>query len=77
MAKKKSVKQLGDENLLHLVGELQKKIAYEKTLNSLAMDQSADNLIASKILHAKYNFLYKEARLRNAPSEQTNSVISQ
>lgn len=64
MASKK-VKHLGDEELIALIEKLQDEIAIQKNLNPTTLDMSEDNIIAGKILLAKYAFLYDEARHRH------------
>lgn len=75
MAKKPTIKQQGDQELLALVTKIQQKMNYNRTLDDLSIDQSSDNLIANKILRAKYNFLYREARERQAHSQSVASVV--
>lgn len=77
MRRKNQVKQLGDERLISAIGKLQKQLANQKMFDQTTIDYSEDNRIANKILQAKYNFLYEEARRRNTKSSNSDSVITQ
>lgn len=68
MAKKISLKEQGDQALLSLLTKIQQKMIYDRSFDELVIDESEDNLIATKILHAKYNFLYRQVRLRRPKS---------
>lgn len=74
---KYKVKKLGDEMLIDSISRLQKQLANQKMFDQTTIDYSEDNRIANKILHAKYNFLYEEARRRNTKSSSSDSVITQ
>lgn len=72
---RKNVKKLGDEELIALIEKLQEEIAIQKNLNPTTLDMSEDNIIAGKILLAKYTFLYDEARHRHTRfSGFTNAI---
>ncbi|WEV41021.1 YaaL family protein [Lactobacillus sp. ESL0684] len=74
MARNK-VKKLGDQRLVMMVEKLQSEIAVQKTLAPTTLDMSTDNIVANKILQAKYSFLYNEARRRNTRfSGYTNAI---
>lgn len=77
MKKHDQIKQLGDKNLIELVLRLQRQLSNKKILDQTTLDYSNDNLITDKILKAKYNFLYSEARKRNTKSSDYESVITQ
>jgi hypothetical protein len=63
--KKDKIKEKGDQELVALVEKIQDQIAWQQSLNQTTVDMSADNVVASKILRAKYSFLYDEARHRH------------
>lgn len=77
IGKKHHVKEEGDEKLLKVISNLQHQLVVEKTFDSTTVDLSVENRISDKILHAKYNFLYEEARRRHAKSSNPYSVITQ
>lgn len=77
MRRRGQVKRLGDERLIEVISRLQKQLANQKIFDQTTIDSSDDNVIANKILHAKYNFLYEEARRRNTKSSSSGSVITQ
>lgn len=77
MRRRGQVKRLGDERLIEAISRLQKQLANQKIFDQTTIDYSDDNVIANKILHAKYNFLYEEARRRNTKSSSSGSVITQ
>ncbi|MDF7638391.1 YaaL family protein [Lactobacillus sp. ESL0791] len=77
MRKKDIVKEQGDQLLVDLIEKLQAEIALESDLDQTTMDLSDDNIAASKILQAKYSFLYKEARHRNTRFSGFTNAISQ
>ncbi len=74
---KNKVKKIGDEMLIDVISRLQKHLANQKMFDQTTVDYSDDNRIANKILQAKYNFLYEEARRRNTKSSSSDSVITQ
>ncbi|CCI81157.1 YaaL family protein [Lactobacillus hominis] len=74
---KNKVKKIGDEMLIDVISRLQKQLANQKMFDQTTVDYSDDNRIANKILQAKYNFLYEEARRRNTKSSSSDSVITQ
>lgn len=76
IGKKHHVKEEGDEKLLAVISSLQHQLVVEKTFASTTIDLSVENRIADRILHAKYNFLYEEARRRHAKSNDPYSVIT-
>lgn len=76
MAKNK-IKEQGDARLIKLVEKLQDQIAFQQNLNQSTLDMSTDNIITSKILQAKYSFLYDEARHRNTRFSGITSAITQ
>ncbi len=71
------VKAVGDQELLALIVDLQERLANQHALDSTTLDWSEENEIAIKILHAKYLFLYNEARRRHTKSSIFESVITQ
>lgn len=72
---KNKVKEEGDRRLVTLVEKLQNEIALQNDLNQNTIDMSDDNVVASKILRAKYSFLYDEARHRRTKfSGITNAI---
>lgn len=73
---KKRLREQADDSLMESISRLQQKLALTKTLQATSMDDSPENVIALKILKAKYNFLFKEARLRQTSSAGPNNVIS-
>lgn len=77
IGKKHHVKEEGDEKLLKVISDLQHQLVVEKTFSSTTLDLSVENRIADRILHAKYNFLYEEARKRHARSKNPYNVITQ
>ncbi|QNQ81881.1 DUF2508 family protein [Lactobacillus sp. PV037] len=77
MREKIDIKKVGDGRLIATVTRLQRQIAMQKTFEPTTLDLSTDNRIADKILHAKYNFLYNEARRRHTASSNSDSVITQ
>lgn len=77
IGKKRHVKEAGDEKLLKVISNIQHQLVVQKTFASTTLDLSNENRIADRILHAKYNFLYEEARRRHAKSSNPNSVITQ
>lgn len=76
MAKNK-IKTHGDQELVSLVEKLQRQIALQHDLNQTTVDMSADNIVASKILRAKYSFLYDEARHRGTRFSGITNAITQ
>lgn len=75
MAKNK-IKEQGDARLIKLVEKLQDQITFQQNLNQSTLDMSTDNIITSKILQAKYSFLYDEARHRNTRFSGITSAIT-
>lgn len=63
IGKRHKVKKAGDERLL-------------KVFDQTTIDYSFDNRVLNKILHAKFIFLYEEARRRNTKSSSSSSVIT-
>lgn len=74
---KNHVKKLGDQELIKVISRLQSQRANKKMFDQTTIDLSDDNRIADRILQAKYNFLYEEARRRNTKSSILDSVITQ
>ncbi len=71
------IKKLGDERLSATIEKLQEEIAVEKSLSATTLDMSEDNIIANKILLAKYAFLYQEARHRHTRFSGFTNAISE
>ena len=71
IGKRHKVKKAGDERLLKVVAQLQRQLFDQTTI-----DYSFDNRVLNKILHAKFIFLYEEARRRNTKSSSSSSVIT-
>lgn len=77
MARKNKVKAEGDQRLITLVEKLQNEIALQKDLDQNTLDMSDNNVVANKILHAKYAFLYSEARYRHTSFRGITNAITQ
>lgn len=77
MSKHNKIKEQGDQKLITLVEKLQNEIALQNGLDQNTLDMSDDNLIASKILRAKYTFLYDEARYRHTRFSGITNAITQ
>lgn len=75
IGKRHKVKKAGDERLLKVVAQLQRQLAEQKVFDQTTIDYSFDNRVLNKILHAKFIFLYEEAR-RNTKSSSSSSVIT-
>lgn len=73
---KHNLREQADSQLMTSIANLQQQLALTKTLSETSLDDSPDNIVALKILKAKYNFLFKEARLRQTSSKGLNNVIS-
>lgn len=71
------IKQKEDARLMALIQKLQQQIANEQELDQTTLDMSEDNIIATKILQAKYNFVYNEARYRKTKYSGITSAITQ
>lgn len=77
MAKRNKIKEEGDKRLITLVEKLQSEIALQNDLDQTTLDMSDDNVVASKILRAKYTFLYNEARYRHTSFSGITNAITQ
>ena len=77
MKNKEKIKELGDANLINKISELQIYLSNQRILNQTTVDLSEENRILDLILHAKYHFLYDEAKYRHVRSKYSNSVITQ
>ena len=78
MAKKiDKVKADGDQRLVDLIEKLQNELSFQQDIDQTTLDMSDDNVVANKILKAKYSFLYNEARHRNTRFSGVSSVITQ
>ena len=77
MSKHNIIKEQGDKKLITLVEKLQNEIALQNGLDQNTLDMSDDNLVASKILRAKYTFLYDEARYRHTRFSGITNAITQ
>lgn len=77
MSKHNKIKEQGDKKLITLVERLQNEIALQNGLDQNTLDMSDDNLVASKILRAKYTFLYDEARYRHTRFSGITNAITQ
>lgn len=77
MARKNKVKEEEDKRLITLVEKLQNELALQKDLDQNTLDMSDDNVVANKILRAKYTFLYSEARYRNTSFRGITNAITQ
>ena len=79
MAKRKrdKIKEDGDQKLIALVEKLQNQISFQQNLDQTTLDMSDDNVVASKILRAKYSFLYNEARYRRTRFSGITNAITQ
>ena len=77
MSKHNKIKEQGDQKLITLVEKLQNEIALQNGLDQNTLDMSDDNLVASKILRAKYTFLYDEARYRHTRFSGITNAITQ
>ena len=77
MTKRNKIKEEGDKRLITLVEKLQNEIALQKDLDQTTLDMSDDNVVASKILRAKYTFLYNEARYRHTKFSGITNAITQ
>ena len=77
MSKHNKIKEQGDKKLITLVEKLQNEIALQNGLDQNTLDMSDDNLVASKILRAKYTFLYDEARYRHTRFSGITNAITQ
>lgn len=75
--KRDKVKEKGDRELIALVEKLQNQIALQQDLDKTTLDMSDDNVIAQKILRAKYSFLYSEARHRHTRFRGITNAITQ
>ncbi|MDF7669038.1 MULTISPECIES: YaaL family protein [unclassified Lactobacillus] len=71
------VKEMGDDKLVAVIEKLQDEIAVQKSLDPTTLDMSDDNIIANKILQAKYSFLYNEARRRHTRFSGYTNAISE
>ncbi|MDF7681948.1 YaaL family protein [Lactobacillus sp. ESL0679] len=71
------VKQMGDDKLVDVIEKLQDEMAVQKSLDPTTLDMSDDNIIANKILQAKYSFLYNEARHRHTRFSGYTNAISE
>lgn len=71
------IKQTEDARLMSLIQKLQQQITTEQELDQTTLDMSEDNIIATKILQAKYNFVYNEARDRKTKYSGITSAITQ
>ena len=76
IGKRHKVKNAGDERLLKVVAQLQRQLAEQKVFDQTTIDYSFDNRVLNKILHAKFIFLYEEARRRNTKSSSSSIVIT-
>lgn len=76
MAKDK-IKIEGDQKLIALIEKLQNQIALQQDLDQTTLDMSDDNVVANKILRAKYSFLYSEARKRHTRFSGITNAITQ
>lgn len=77
MARKNKIKAEGDKRLITLVEKLQNELAFQKDLDQNTLDMSDDNVVANKILRAKYTFLYDEARHRGTSFSGITNAITQ
>lgn len=77
MSKHNKIKEQDDKKLITLVEKLQNEIALQNGLDQNTLDMSDDNLVASKILRAKYTFLYDEARYRHTRFSGITNAITQ
>ncbi len=77
MSKHNKIKEQGDQKLITLVEKLQNETALQNGLDQNTLDMSDDNLVASKILRAKYTFLYDEARYRHTRFSGITNAITQ
>lgn len=77
MARKLKAKEMGDQKLIALIEKLQNEISREADLDQNTLDMSEDNIVAAKILHAKYNFAYDEARFRHTRFSGMTNAITQ
>ena len=70
--------ELSDEELAYLQTQkaLKDALAEQKVFDQTTIDYSFDNRVLNKILHAKFIFLYEEARRRNTKSSSSSSVIT-
>lgn len=75
--RKDKIKEEGDQKLIAVVEKLQNQIAFQQDLDQTTLDMSDDNLVASKILRAKYTFLYNEARHRHTRFSGITNAITQ
>ncbi|APT14298.1 YaaL family protein [Lactobacillus jensenii] len=75
--KKTQVKEIGDQHLMVTISKLQRQLLNEQELDPTTVDYSEDNIMTSKILKAKYSFLYSVARQRHTKSSITNNAITQ
>lgn len=75
--KENKIKKEGDQRLIEVVEKIQNEIALQQDLDQTTLDMSDDNLIASKILRAKYSFLYSEARHRHTRFSGITNAITQ
>ncbi|BDR60818.1 YaaL family protein [Lactobacillus xylocopicola] len=71
------VKQMGDDQLIATIAKLQEEIAVQKSLDLTTLDMSDNNIVARKILRAKYSFLYDEARIRHTRFSGFTNAISE
>lgn len=77
MTKRNKIKEQGDQKLIALIEKLQDEIALQKDLDQTTLDMSEDNVVAGKILRAKYSFLYDEARYRHTRFSGLTNAITQ
>lgn len=75
--KQNKVKKLGDDRLVASIEKLQEEIAIQKNLDPTTLDMSENNIVANKILRAKYAFLYNEARYRHTRFSGFTNAISE
>lgn len=75
--KRNKVKEEGDQKLVAAVEKLQNQISLQQDLDITTLDMSDDNIIANKILRAKYSFLYSEARYRHTRFSGLTNAITQ
>ncbi|GFZ27296.1 YaaL family protein [Lactobacillus corticis] len=71
------IKELGDQKLIALIEKLQNEISRTSDLDRTTLDMSDENIVASKILKAKYNFAYDEARYRHTRFSGITNAITQ
>ncbi|WP_099975138.1 MULTISPECIES: YaaL family protein [Lactobacillaceae] len=73
--RKLNVHKLENDRLLDYIHQLQNQISYQKRINDASIELSQESMLKYRLDKMKHQYLYLEARRRNAKAKETSNII--